>query len=99
MKRWSAAMRQFDVLEPWLTESHWDENYWDDVAERIVESAGAHPSPGPARDALACALRATFPSVELEANNGFYREELDRRLDAIVASALDPTISGGDIGG
>lgn len=34
--RWSAAIREYDPLEPWLTESAQDENYWDDVAELVV---------------------------------------------------------------
>lgn len=32
----SAALRQHDPLDPWLTESSWDENYWDREAELIA---------------------------------------------------------------
>lgn len=86
---WSAAIRQIEVLEPWLTESHWDENYWDDVAKIVVQQAGEHPTHAAARNALSGALRTIFPDVSLEADNGLYRDELDRRLDLIVGLALD----------
>jgi hypothetical protein len=77
------------VLEPWLTESHWDEHYWDDVARTVVEQAGEGPSHTAARNALAAALRSSFPDIELEADNGLYRDNLDRRLDLIVDLALE----------
>lgn len=38
--RWSAAIREYDPLEPWLTESAQDQNYWDDVAELVVARLG-----------------------------------------------------------
>jgi hypothetical protein len=82
--RWSEAIREVEVLEPWLTESHSDEHYWDDVAERVVEilrAGGASP-----RDALAAVLTATF-DAPLEADNGFYRDRLSDRLDLIVRRA------------
>ena len=93
VRRWSAAIRQVEVLEPWLTESYWDDRYWDDVAGVIVEHLGAHPSFADARSVLASALIGAFPDVPLESNNGLYREELDRRLDVIVGLVLDPSSS------
>ena len=88
VRKWSEAIRQIEVLEPWLTESHWDENYWDDVAAIVVEQIGERPSHEAARVALAAALCTTFPDTTLQADNGLYRDNLDRRLDLIVGLAM-----------
>ncbi len=88
VRRWSAAIREIEILEPWLTESHWDETYWDDVATLIVHAAGDMPTPDTALASLKSALRTTFPTASLESNNEFYLDRLDRRLDLIVAEAL-----------
>lgn len=85
VRRWSAAIREIEVLEPWLTESHWDDNYWDDVASHEV---GDTPTPNTALASLRSALRTTFPTASLESNNEFYLDGLDRRLHLIVAAAL-----------
>jgi|GEM_PF-1696414 len=85
--RWSAALRQVEVLKPWLTESHWDEHYWDDVAELVVSDARTGGGSGDARDALADALRRTFAGAALESDSGPYRERLDERLDMIARLA------------
>jgi hypothetical protein len=89
VRRWSAAIREVEILEPWLTESHWDEHYWDDVALLVVERAGVHPDRGAARLALCSALRHTF-TVELRSDNGLFRDRLDDRIDLIVAAATGP---------
>src|SRR3954464_4831061 len=52
VRRWSEALARVEVLEPWLTESHWDEHYWDDVATRVVELLGADRDRSHARDAV-----------------------------------------------
>ena len=88
VQRWSAALCEVEVLEPWLTESHWDEHYWDDVATEVVNQVGQTPAHDAARSALRSALSAAFPSVGLESDNGVYRDGLDRRVDLIVALAL-----------
>lgn len=88
VRRWSAAIREIEVLEPWLTESHWDDTYWDDVATLIVHEIGEMPTPVAALASLRSALRTTFPEAALESNNGLYLDQLDRRLDLIVATAL-----------
>jgi hypothetical protein len=38
----SSVLRRNDPLDRWLTESHWDDGYWNDEAERIA----ARLSPG-----------------------------------------------------
>lgn len=88
VRRWSAALREIEVLEPWLTESHWDETYWDDVATLIAHEVGETRTPDVALTSLRSALRTTLPTAALESNTGFYLDRLDRRLDLIVASAL-----------
>ena len=88
VRRWSAAIREVEVLEPWLTESHWDEHYWDDVASLVVERVGVRPERDAARRALCSALSRTFASVELRSDNGLYRDGLDDRIDLIVTAAI-----------
>lgn len=77
------------MLEPWLTESHRDEHYWDNVATNVVAEIGDRPSPATARRALEGALLRAFPGVTLESEKGFFRDNLDRRLDLIVELPLD----------
>jgi hypothetical protein len=78
----SAALREFDVLEPWLTEGHWDEHYWDDVAATVADAVGPQPSRTQVVTALRTALSALFG--ELVSDNGLFRDDLDRRLDLIA---------------
>ena len=33
----SSALREHDPLDPWLTESHWDESYWNAEAQQIAD--------------------------------------------------------------
>ena len=84
VRRLSAALREYDVLEPWLTESHWDEHYWDDIAAAVVDEVGPAPSHSELVLALRTALHREFG--ELRSNNGLFRDQLDRRLDGIVRS-------------
>jgi hypothetical protein len=78
----SAALREFDMLEPWLTEGHWDEHYWDDVAATVADAVGPQPSRTQVVTALRTALSALFG--ELVSDNGLFRDDLDRRLDLIA---------------
>ncbi|WP_203753175.1 hypothetical protein [Cellulomonas chitinilytica] len=82
--RWSAALREVEVLEPWLTESHWDEHYWDDVAEQVADDPRSRADARGARDALEDALRRAFPGASLVSENGLYRDRLGERLDRVV---------------
>ncbi|WP_421119726.1 hypothetical protein ACE2AJ_20630 [Aquihabitans daechungensis] len=86
--RWSAAIREFDPLEPWLTESAQDEAYWDDVAELVVARLDGSNDVDRAVDALRRAFAMTFPSVEIQSDNGFYRDQVDERLRRMAARAL-----------
>ena len=86
--RWSAAIREIEVLEPWLTESHWDEHYWDDVAARVVELTAGSSDLVKGRAALATALQEAFPDIAFEADRGLYRDNLELRLTMIVQRAL-----------
>jgi hypothetical protein len=88
VQRWSAAMREWDVLEPWLTESHLDEHYWDDVAERVATDDRVVEGREGALAALGDALRLAFPGAPLEGNNGLFREQLAERMDRIVTAAI-----------
>src|SRR4051794_2863379 len=41
----SKAMREHDLLEPLLSESHWDENYWTDASEAVAAAVGGSRKP------------------------------------------------------
>ena|SRR5438270_13964644 len=88
VQRWSAAIREVEVLEPWLTESHWDAHYWDDVALLIANDPRSERGSGEARAALEDALRQTFPAAPIASDNGFYRDHVDERLELIVSTAM-----------
>ncbi|HEY3670785.1 MAG TPA: hypothetical protein VGN51_07620 [Acidimicrobiia bacterium] len=85
IKRLSGALRENDVLEPWLTESHWDEHYWDDVATAAVAKVGTSPTVAEIRDAVRAALAGTFGEPGPE--NRVYRDQFDQRLDLIAYRA------------
>jgi hypothetical protein len=84
VRKLSEALREHDVLEPWLTESHWDERYWDDIAGAVADNVG--PRPGHAE--VVAALRAEFG--ELVSNNGLFRDQLERRLHLIADRVSRP---------
>ncbi len=86
--RWSAAIREIEVLEPWLTESNWDEHYWDDVATLVVKRIGRSRSKRAGRRALVAGLKQTFPGAAFKSDSGLYRDRLNERIDLIVAGAL-----------
>jgi hypothetical protein len=90
--RWSRAIRDVEVLEPWLTESHWDEHYWDDVAALVVDQIGTSGADhAGAVHALRSALATAFPGRPVAADDGLYRDDLERRFDRIATLALGPT--------
>lgn len=73
----SAALRRNDVLEPWLTESHYDENYWDGEARSVVERLSDNPTRSEVRSAVAATLTEAFP-------NGGFRPDFEELLDLIA---------------
>jgi hypothetical protein len=83
----SSTLRRNDPLDPWLTESHWDDGYWNDEAERIAERL----APGMA----AAAVR----QVVVEVLGGLLASSSDpidqsHRLDLIareIAGAIEQT--------
>ena len=86
VKSLMAAMTEYDVLEPWLTESQLDDGYWAEEARAVITLVPASPSGSELRDALVAVLANTFGA--LESDNGLFRDNLDARLDLIVARAL-----------
>lgn len=87
VRKLSGALREYDVLEPWLTESHWDERYWDDIAGAVADNVGTRPGHAEVVAALRAALRAEFG--ELVSNNGLFRDQLERRLHLIVDRVVE----------
>lgn len=90
----SAALREHDVLEQWLTESHWDEHYWDDVATFATDAVGDNPTPATLVVALRTALQSAFDS-DVESGSGLYRDHVDRRLRVIAEQACGEVGRGG----
>jgi len=84
--RLSAAMRAHDVLEPWCTESQWDEGYWVDEADAAVRLVGPKPQPAALRVALLGVLTDAFG--DLKPGHGVIRDDLDLRLDLIVRNVV-----------
>ena len=81
IQRWSAAMRGIEVLEPWLTESHLGNRYWDGVATLVVQNVDTSTLVGEARSGLREALAATLLGTELTSANVLYQgrpESTDR---------------------
>jgi hypothetical protein len=91
--RWSAAITRFDPLEPWLTESHVDEAYWNDVAGLIVDRVGDSRQEAVLLSVVRESFEAMFPRVSLESDNGFYRDSLPERFERIVREVLGATDS------
>lgn len=84
--RLSAAIRAHDVLEPWCTESHWDEHYWDGEADAVVCAVGPTPEASVLRAALIAVLTDAFGP--LKPGGGLIREDLDVRLDLVVRAVV-----------
>ena len=82
VRRLTAAMRDHDVLEPWLSESHWDDAYWSGEARAVVDLAQGNRDPAALHDYLVSVLTDRFGGIE--AGNGLFRDDLDRRLGHIV---------------
>ncbi|WP_456789483.1 hypothetical protein [Cellulomonas sp. P5_C5] len=52
---------RYDPLEPWLTESHWDDSSWDKEALRLAGRLTGDMSVGEVRAALLAVLAEPFP--------------------------------------
>jgi hypothetical protein len=87
-RKWSAAIREVEGLEGWLTESHHDEHYWDDVAEAAVSAVGLEPKEEVGVAALRTVLAVTFPSAPPQSNDGLYLDRLGVRLALIAQKTL-----------
>ena len=87
VRRLSASLAEFDVLEPWLTESHGDEHYWDDVAEAVFDTVGQKRD----RTTLVTALREALGNEfgSLKSDNGLFRDRLDERISRIVEQVTE----------
>lgn len=82
----SSALRQHDPLDPWLTESGWDESYWDAgaaaIALRLTDTMDV------------AAIRAIVVDVLGEligssADGEAGRQEQSRRLDLIARKIVE----------
>lgn len=83
----SSALRRNDPLDPWLTDSHWDDGYWNDEAERIVERLA------PGMDAAAVRQVVVEVLGDLLASSSDATDQ-SRRLDLIardIAGEIEQT--------
>ena len=78
----AAAMREHDPLEPWLTESHWDEHHWDNEAGEVARRLRPGMAPDDVRTVITAVLRESLP--ETFADDGDDRQT--RRIDDMAAA-------------
>jgi hypothetical protein len=83
----SAALREHDPLEPWLTESHFDDHYWDDIASAVAKAVAAAPGRSGVAQALRSAQREEFG--EPDSTNRFFRQKLEERIDRFAAAVTN----------
>lgn len=55
-----------DPLEPWLTESHYDDSYWDNEALMLADRLAGARSVGEVRAAILAVLAAPFPGSRVD---------------------------------
>jgi hypothetical protein len=84
---------RYDPLEPWLTESHYDETYWDREALRLARRLRAGMQISEVRNALLAVLAESFPGACV--GGGSLREDhVDQLTSAcwqLVTAAATPT--------
>ena len=78
--RISAIIAAHDPLEPWLTESHWDSEYWLREAATIASRLMPQMSVKAVREVVVEVLTGALP---LDTSNLYVSE----RLDAIAGEA------------
>jgi hypothetical protein len=74
----ASAFVAHDPLEPWLTESHWDEHYWDNEARLVAEQLTAGMDVQATRSLILDVLEQTL---------GFVVGPLQLRSDRVDALA------------
>jgi hypothetical protein len=83
----SSALRRNDPLDPWLSESYWDDCYRDVEAEQIA----ARLSPGMAATAVRQVVVEVLGDLLVSATDP---TDQSRRLDVIardIAESIEPT--------
>jgi hypothetical protein len=79
------ALRDHDPLDPWLTESAWDENYWRGEAEKIGSRVRPGMTQAEVRSVVVDVLgRLVGSSADGEAG----LREQSRRLDAVAKAVV-----------
>jgi hypothetical protein len=79
----SSALREHDPLDPWLTETHWDEHYWDQEAQAIADRLTADMDPAAVR-AIVMDVLGELLGTSADGKAGF--QEQSRRLDCIAVA-------------
>lgn len=77
----SAALRKHDPLDPWLTESGWDESYWDREASLIADQVEPGMSAAEIRQVVVEVL-GDLLGQSADGDEGLRYQ--GRRLDAIA---------------
>lgn len=77
------------MLDRWLTEIRWDENYWDEEAAAIVQRVGASPTQESIRGAIPAVLAESFGGFRPARSVGGSKADLlDRMADQILTDKL-----------
>jgi hypothetical protein len=79
----SAAIRDHDPLDPWLTESHYDERYWNGEAAEIAKALQPEMSAADVRLVVIDVLTRRLPSATA---GGGVDEWRTARLNAIAGA-------------
>ena len=78
-KRLAELFVSHDPLEPWLTESHYDDQYWDEEALALAGRLSQDMTIGDVRAALLAVLENTFSPARV--NTGLLRGD---NIDALA---------------
>jgi hypothetical protein len=81
----SSALRGNDPLDPWLTESNWDENYWDGEAHAIALRVNAQMDLAQVR-AVVVDVLGSLGGQSADGDAGL--QEQARRVDRVVETVI-----------
>jgi hypothetical protein len=83
----SSALRGNDPLDPWLTESNWDQNYWDDKAEAIALRVNARMDLAQVR-AVIVDILGSLLGCSADGDTGLQEQatRIDRVAETIISS-------------
>jgi hypothetical protein len=73
----NAAFLAHDPLEPWLSEGHWDESYWDDEARAVAERLRPGMTLQEVHSTVLGAVEAAFPTFAVDGHVSLRGHQID----------------------